>query len=228
MTSVFYISSGIAVLATLLVVTRTNIVHALLFLIVSLLAVAVDLFVLGAQLAAALEVIIYAGAIMVLFIFVIMMMNLGKAEQEANRHRRSPAWLAAGVLSAVLLAELIYVMVANPGPPVGPGNDPREVAKLLYGPYVLAVELASLLLLSGLVGAYHLGRPEQSRAGTARRLDGSPADSSSGSARPTGLGRAERKTQLGAVVAESSGHDSAAIGGSNAGSGPVPTQEEPS
>jgi NADH-quinone oxidoreductase subunit J len=169
----FYTSSAIAVLATLLVVTRTNVVHALLFLIVALLAVAVDLFVLGAALAAALEVIIYAGAIMVLFIFVIMMINVGKEEQERLRTRWSRSWLGAAVLSAILLAELIYVMIANPGAAIGPGNTPREVAKLLYGPYVLAVELASLLLLSGLVGAYHLGRRD---TGTAQANNAGQSD----------------------------------------------------
>jgi NADH-quinone oxidoreductase subunit J len=156
--AVFYISSAVAVLATLLVVTRRNLVHALLFLIVSLLAVAVDLFVLGAALAAALEVIIYAGAIMVLFIFVIMMINVSKEEQESVGTRWSPAWLAAAALSAILLAELVWVLAAAPGGFAGSGNSPQDVGKLLYGPYVLAVELSSLLLLSGLVGAYHLGR----------------------------------------------------------------------
>jgi NADH-quinone oxidoreductase subunit J len=158
MSWVFYISSAIAVLATLLVVTRTNIVHALLFLIVSLLAVAVDLFVLGSALAAALEVIIYAGAIMVLFIFVIMMIDLAHEEQRGMRMTWSGAWLATGILAGILLAELVYALLANPGAMTGAGNSPHEVARLLYGPYVLAVELSSLLLLSGLVGAYHLGR----------------------------------------------------------------------
>ena len=82
----FYISAFIAVLATFLVITRTNAVHALLYLIVSLLAVALIFFTLGAPFVAALEVIIYAGAIMVLFIFVIMMLNLGgeATKQEAS------------------------------------------------------------------------------------------------------------------------------------------------
>ncbi len=79
MNLLFYLSALIAVISTLLVITRTNTVHALLYLIVSLLAVAMIFFVLGAPFVAALEVIIYAGAIMVLFIFVIMMLNLGGA-----------------------------------------------------------------------------------------------------------------------------------------------------
>ena len=75
----FYLSGAIAIAATLMVITGLSAVHALLYLIVSLLAVAIVFYVLGAPFAAALEVIIYAGAIMVLFVFVMMMLNLGKA-----------------------------------------------------------------------------------------------------------------------------------------------------
>ena len=74
----FYIAGAVAVIATLLMLTRANVVHALLYLIVSLLAVAVVFYTLGAPFVAALEVIVYAGAIMVLFVFVVMMLNLGE------------------------------------------------------------------------------------------------------------------------------------------------------
>src|SRR5512139_2193833 len=92
MTVLFYLSAFIAVLATVLVITRTNAVHALLYLIVSLLAVAMIFLALGAPFAAMLEIIIYAGAIMVLFIFVIMMLNLGMHSASQER-----AWLQPGV-----------------------------------------------------------------------------------------------------------------------------------
>ena len=74
----FYITAIVAIVSTVLTITRLNAVHALLYLIVSLLAVAVVFYTMGAPLVAALEVIIYAGAIMVLFVFVVMMLNLGK------------------------------------------------------------------------------------------------------------------------------------------------------
>jgi NADH-quinone oxidoreductase subunit J len=77
---VFYIAAAVAVLATTIAITRHNVVHALLYLIVSLLAVAVIFYVIGAPFLAALELIIYAGAIMVLFLFVVMMLNLGEHE----------------------------------------------------------------------------------------------------------------------------------------------------
>ena len=78
MTIVFYIAGAVAIVSTVLMITRLNAVHALLYLIVSLLAVAVVFYTLGAPFVAALEVIIYAGAIMVLFVFVVMMLNLGE------------------------------------------------------------------------------------------------------------------------------------------------------
>src|SRR5215472_7341801 len=89
---VFYISAAVAVASTLMMLTQLNAVHALLYLIVSLLAVAIIFYTLGAPFAAALEVIIYAGAIMVLFVFVVMMLNLG--DRAAERERQ---WLTPGI-----------------------------------------------------------------------------------------------------------------------------------
>ena len=80
----FYIAALIAVFSTVMTITNLNPVHALLYLIVSLLSVAVIFFTLGAPFAALLEVIVYAGAIMVLFVFVVMMLNLGQATVSRN------------------------------------------------------------------------------------------------------------------------------------------------
>src|SRR6185312_15921574 len=91
MTSVFYVAGAIALVSTLLVITRASAVHALLYLIVSLLAIAVIFFQLGAPFIAALEVIIYAGAIMVVFVFVVMLLNLGPRSVDAERAWLSPA-----------------------------------------------------------------------------------------------------------------------------------------
>ena len=81
---------AVAIVSTALMITRLNAVHALLYLIVSLLAVAVVFYTLGAPFVAALEVIIYAGAIMVLFVFVVMMLNLGDEAARAERALSSP------------------------------------------------------------------------------------------------------------------------------------------
>jgi len=162
MNLLFYLSAAIAVLATVLVITRTNAVHALLYLIVSLLAVALIFFVLGAPFAAALEVIVYAGAIMVLFIFVIMMLNLGGATAlQESQWLRPGIWRGPALLCGILALELLYLLVKIDALPLsGAPIDPKRVGIALFGPYALGVELASMLLLAGLVGAYHLGRKE--------------------------------------------------------------------
>jgi NADH-quinone oxidoreductase subunit J len=165
MNAVFYISAAVAVLATSLVITRSNAVHALLYLIVSLLAVAVIFFVLGAPFVAALEVIIYAGAIMVLFVFVIMMLNQGPQSAEQERAWMRPtAWIGPALLAAVLLGELVYVFSGAASEAAGGESiGPAEVGTSLFTTYLLGVELASMLLLAGLVGAYHLGRRDRPR-----------------------------------------------------------------
>ncbi len=158
MNVVFYLSGAIAVVATTLALSRANAVHALLNLIVSLLAVAVVFFVLGARFMAALEVIIYAGAIMVVFVFVVMLLNLTKEAGE-KQWLQLDTWLAPTCLSALLLGEVVYLLSTGASRASGAAPvTPRQVGVALFGPYLLGVELASLLLLSGLIGAYHLGR----------------------------------------------------------------------
>jgi NADH-quinone oxidoreductase subunit J len=163
MNFLFYISALVAILATALVITRTNAVHALLYLIVSLLAVSLVFFSLGAPFVAALEVIIYAGAIMVLFIFVIMMLNLGRETAQQESLWLTPGiWRGPAVLCGILLLELALFVVQSKGQLVASmAVPPKAVGIALFGPYALAVELASMLLLAGLVGAYHLGRRER-------------------------------------------------------------------
>lgn len=160
MNLLFYVSACVAVVSTAMVVTLRNPVHALLYLILSLLAVALVFFSLGAPFVAALEVIIYAGAIMVLFVFVIMMLNPGTEEEERYKQLLDPkAWLGPSILAGILLIELIYVFISGGEHLAGMRHvGPKQVGMALFGPYVLGVELASILLLAGLVGAYHLGR----------------------------------------------------------------------
>jgi NADH-quinone oxidoreductase subunit J len=162
MNVLFYISAFVAVLATIFVITRTNAVHALLYLIVSLLAVALIFFALGAPFVAALEVIIYAGAIMVLFIFVIMMLNLGgEASRQESTLLTPGIWIGPSILCVILAGELVYLFIGEPSSiPVPRSVSTKQVGISLFGPYALGVELASMLLLAGLVGAYHLGRRE--------------------------------------------------------------------
>ncbi len=157
--TLFYVAATIALLSTAMALSRTNAAHALIYLIMSLLSVAVIFFIIGAPFAAALEVVIYAGAIMVLFVFVIMMLNLGEAGQARERDWLQPrSWLLPAVFAIILLVELIVLQSGVSGTTTGVAVEPKAVGLQLFGTYVLAVEIASMLLLAGLVGAYHVGR----------------------------------------------------------------------
>ncbi len=157
----FYVAGTLAIIATLFVITSRNAVHALLYLVVSLLSVAAIFFILGAPFAGALEVIVYAGAIMVLFVFVVMMLNLGKHTEDQERLWLQPkVWIGPAALALVLLALLLGVILpASPDAAAGLETvGAKAVGIALFGPYLLAVELASMLLLAALVAAYHLGK----------------------------------------------------------------------
>ncbi len=158
MEAVFYIASAVAVAATLLMLTRLNVVHALLYLVISLLSVAIVFYTLGAPFAAALEIIIYAGAIMVLFIFVLMLLNLGEAAVRTEKQWTKPRiWIGPCILAAILVAEFVYLLARGEGAGPVAAIGPEAVGISLFGTYLLGVELASMLLLGGLVGAFHLG-----------------------------------------------------------------------
>lgn len=156
----FYLAAAVAVAATVMVITRVHIVQALLYFIVSLLAVAIMLYLLGAPFVAVLEVIIYAGAIVVLLVFVVMMLNLGRAAEAQERQWLQPRmWVGPALLACVLMGELLYVLSqATSQPTQAIVIGPKLVSLTLFGPYIIGVELAAMLLLAGLVGAYHLGQ----------------------------------------------------------------------
>jgi NADH-quinone oxidoreductase subunit J len=188
----FYIAAGIAVLTTVLVITRKNAVQALLYLAVSLISVAVIFYDLGAPFMAALEVIIYAGSIIVLFVFVVMMLNLGKRATEAeSKLLHARMWIGPTILASILIAELAYLLArGNTGAGAAHLIPPKEVGLGLYGPYLLGVELSSMLLMGALVGAYHLGwhkQPKPERQDVNREHATSP-DAGCGPVRP-GSGR---------------------------------------
>ncbi|NQZ24214.1 MAG: NADH-quinone oxidoreductase subunit J [Colwellia sp.] len=163
MEGLFYLAALIAVIASLKVVTGKNTVHALLYLVISLLAVAVCFYLMGAPFAAGLEVIVYAGAILVLFVFAVMMFGLGVDEtMHAPQSKGLSLWFGPMLLAALLLIELVFV-IDNSELKLQLSNkmvDAKQVGILLYGPYLLAVEIASFLLLAGLVAGYHYAKPE--------------------------------------------------------------------
>jgi NADH-quinone oxidoreductase subunit J len=157
----FYSAAFVAVLSTVMVVISHNPVHALLYLVLSLLAVAMIFFVIGAPFAGVLEVIVYAGAIMVLFVFVVMMLNLGDQVTEQERVWLNPyTWAVPALLAGALLLELLWFIFPGDRLHLLSGQEvgAKAVGIALYGPYLLAVELASMLLTAALVAAYHLGK----------------------------------------------------------------------
>ena len=184
MTLLFYAAAGVAILASLLAVTRSQAMHALLYLVVALFGVALVFLSLGAPLLAALEIIVYAGAIVVLFLFALMFINLGHEAHHRERRWLSPAsWILPGLLSAALLTAAIYAVAGTPAaptaipsglPPAGTpvSIGPKAVGVALFTEYAIGVELASILLLAGLVGAQYLARSRALDANVDAEPDG--------------------------------------------------------
>ena len=158
MNVVFYVSGAVAVIAALMVVTRASAMHALVNLIVSFLAIACVFWTMGAPFAAALQILVYAGAIMVLFVFAVMILNIGR-EEESMQHegRNRLIWLVPAVLTAALLVEFVVAVSTGQGPTGRGVVGPEAVGRSLFTTYAIGVEIASVLLLAGLVAAFHYG-----------------------------------------------------------------------
>ena len=163
METAFYVAALLSILTTGLALTGTHAVHSLLYLILSLLSVSAMFLLLGAPFVAALEVVVYAGAIMGLFVFVVMLLNVGRATEQQERSQLSfTSWILPAVIAAALIGELAYVLTLAPaGGALQADVAVKPVALALFGPYLLGVEMAALLLLAGMVGAYHLGRQDE-------------------------------------------------------------------
>ncbi len=156
----FYISSLVAIIATIMVITRYQPIHALLYLVVSFMAVALIFLSLGAPFMAVLEIIVYAGAIIVLFIFVVMMLNLGRETAIQEKQWLQPkVWAGPSLLALVLLAQLVILLTKETA--VNMNVQPVEIKQIslsLYRKYILALELTGFLLMAGIVGAAHIGK----------------------------------------------------------------------
>lgn len=162
MNTIFFIAAAIAIVSSVMAISNRNAIHALLYLIISLLSISVVFFILGAPLIAALEVIVYAGAIMVLFIFVVMMLNIGMEEESEKKWLTPKMWILPSVLAAILLGIFAYLLQAFRHEKTGAeAIDPKQVGISLFTTYLIGVEIAAVLLLSGIVGAYHLGKQKK-------------------------------------------------------------------
>jgi NADH-quinone oxidoreductase subunit J len=162
MNTIFIIAGSVAVIASVMAISNRNAIHALLYLIISLLSISIIFYILGNPLIAALEVIVYAGAIMVLFIFVVMMLNIGMEEETEKKWLTPKMWIIPGILAAVLLVIFFYVLRDFRGQKLASEMiTPKETGISLFTTYLIAVEIAAVLLLAGIVGAYHLGRQKK-------------------------------------------------------------------
>ncbi len=154
----FYLLGSIILGTAVLAVTRRNTVHAVICLIVSFLGTAVLFYLLGAPFLAALEVIIYAGAIMVLFLFVIMTLKMETSSEQGTSMGR---WGPAVLLGALFLILIVFMVIRDPADRVPLETalaEPTTFGRFVFQNYWLAVEIISLLLLVALVAAIHLGK----------------------------------------------------------------------
>jgi NADH-quinone oxidoreductase subunit J len=152
----FYLLSGLALLGGVLVITRKNAIHSALALILTLLAQAGLYLMLYAPFVAGVQIILYAGGIMVLFLFVIMLVNLERSAKEEQYNKQWIAGVAAAGALGILFT-IVYVKGNSLFPtkmvPLPEQSNTQEIAVMLYGNYMFAFEIASVLLLVAIIGA---------------------------------------------------------------------------
>jgi NADH-quinone oxidoreductase subunit J len=161
--AIFYLLAALILIATVLAVTRKNPIHAVVFLIFSFLGSAMLFFLLGAPFLAAFEVIIYAGAIMILFLFVIMMLRLDLDEFTAFSLRRWVPSVLIGFIFLTLTALTVFRQSGSAALIRPAMASPRGFGRFVFENYWLAVEIISILLLLGLLAAVLLGRGKREK-----------------------------------------------------------------
>lgn len=163
--NLFYFLSFVAVLSAIMVVFSKNPIYSVLYLIITFFAIAGHYVLLSAQFLAAVHVIVYAGAIMVLFLYVIMLLNLNtESEPQKSNYLKFAAAICAGLLLVVLVGSLkgteLIEQSAAPSTDIG---SVKNLGKVLFTDFLLPFEIASVLLLAAMVGAVMLGKSEKSR-----------------------------------------------------------------
>jgi len=162
MEALFYICAVLAVLAALNVVVQRTPVYSALSLIVVLCALAVVYLLLGAEFMAVIQVIVYAGAIMVLFVFVIMLLNAGR--ETPSQRSRLARWLGPPLVAALLVEVLTVVWRQFPPGSAAPAAaldaGPKAIGERLFQVYVLPFEVTSILILVAILGAVVLAKKE--------------------------------------------------------------------
>ncbi len=175
----FIVFAAFAVAGALGVITRSNVVHGLILLVFTFINVAGIFLLTQAHFLAVIQILVYAGAILVLFAFVVMFLNLREFQQEEQFHR-GQKW-AVVVLAPVMLAEIVFVVTAVTWSSVGDGFTPEAIAaqggnvmvlgEQLFTKMLLPFEIASLILLVGMVGAILLAAKEDGESVCLREWD---------------------------------------------------------
>jgi len=165
----FIVFGAFAVIGALGTITRKNIIHALLLLVFTFLNVAAIFFLTQAYFVAMIQILVYAGAIMVLFVFVIMFLNLRTFQEEEQTHRRQR--LIALVLAVLMLAEFVVVLAGvtftsakggfSPAEVAAAGGNSKAFGEALFNNMLLPFEVASVILLVAMVGAIILVKKEK-------------------------------------------------------------------
>ncbi|MFA5905872.1 MAG: NADH-quinone oxidoreductase subunit J [Desulfobacula sp.] len=154
----FYTLSAIIIASTVLAVTQKNMVHAVLYLVVSFLGTGLLFFLLGAPLLAAFEVMIYAGAIMVLFLFIVMMLNVDTGPRKTGQSLYYIAALGTSGLYFIICAVLVHISNPEENQAMQMATaSPAAFGLFLFQRHWLAIEIVSLLLLIALIGVMQLG-----------------------------------------------------------------------
>jgi NADH-quinone oxidoreductase subunit J len=157
----FLVLAVVALGGAINLIVQTHPIHSALSLIVVMVALAGIYLLLGAELLAMVQIIVYAGAIMVLFVFIIMLLNAGKEERTAISRVATYFGVPCGALLTVVLAWRMREYILQPGP-LAPGADTagmsRELSRMLFTSYVFPFELTSILILVAILGAVVLAK----------------------------------------------------------------------
>ncbi len=165
----FIVFGAFAVVGALGTITRKNVIHALMLLVFTFLNVAAIFFLTQAYFVAMIQILVYAGAIMVLFVFVIMFLNLRTFQEEEQTHRRQ-RWIAL-VLAVLVLVEFVVVLAGitftsakggfSPDEVAAAGGNSKAFGEALFNNMLLPFEVASVILLVAMVGAIILVKKEK-------------------------------------------------------------------
>ena len=159
----FWFLSALALVSAIMVITSKNPVHSILSLIVTFFSISGHYILLNAQFLAIVNIIVYAGAIMVLFLFVVMLMNLNaSSEPQKNRMLQFAGFISGGCLFLVIIAALMKSNTATNLVQLNEGSSGliKSLGMALFNDYVIPFELSSVLFLSAMIGAVVIGKKE--------------------------------------------------------------------